>query len=227
MTAEEYGIWSKHHATLFAMHKPTDADLFAAWMPLILPYNLEDFIAGSNFLAQERGSAYRSEHLTLIRGRINERRLAANAARYAAESQQAGEDECRLCRGTGIIIVPHLAYVRHGEWLPPFPLAGIFCGICNFGRSRYDAVWGDAERQKRGKPKPLEWRKYEALVPDWQVMLERREKMVIEESKARQISIYADRTDPLKSVAAGMRLPAPDPKTRGNFKVEGNQIVRT
>ncbi len=204
MTDDDYKTWAAHHATLFLMTSDTDQALFKVWKALVLPYALQDFLEGSDHIAQEKSSAFRTTHLDLIRGRINARRVALAAQRMNDENAGA-RYECGVCRGVGMVIVPHQDFVRDGLWLPPYPTMGICC-LCNRGRARFDSILASIEDAKkhpdkrRVPPPPLSWEKYEALVPRWLRLMDDRESLAREEIKGRKIAAHADRVDPLRRV---------------------------
>jgi hypothetical protein len=201
MTNDDFKVWAMHHATLFMMTSDTDQALFAAWKPLVLPYDLRDFLDGSNHLAQQKTSVFRTSHLGVICERINGQRMAVASRLINEENAQGPRYECGVCRGVGIVSVPHLVCVREGKWWPPYRTMGIYC-LCARGRIKFDsvlAIIGESRRdRKHTPPTPLMFEKYEVLVPNWLLLMDEREALRREEIKARQIAAHADRSAPLR-----------------------------
>lgn len=206
MTDEEFTTWNTHHARLFMMNTPADIELFIAWKPLVIPYDLQDFIEGSNYLATERSMSFRTTHLDIIRQRIHARLIDESRRRIEAEQGSYGEADCPSCFGSGVVSVPHPQNVHMGQWLPPFARAGVFCH-CSLGQAKFASLGRaldeakDARRQNVRLPAaPLAWAKYEALVPNWAELLDCRARQQRAEIEARQHARHADQVSPLAAL---------------------------
>lgn len=204
MTAPEYATWQAHHATLFWMTTGADEALFAAWRPLVMPYDLEDFLEGSNYLATQQGSAFRSTHLSIIVRRIRERRQASMAADTHAADRAAQHEHCSVCGDTGAAIVPHGRFVVDGKWVLPYPTWAVYCR-CTKGRNHFERAYQASQAVEQGqtpRPRPMSWDRYEAMVPDWFSLMMDRANLAKDELHARRVSEHADRTSPLQLAGA-------------------------
>lgn len=203
MTPHEYDTWHEHHAALFLMTSEADIELFRLWRPLVLPYELDDFIEGSNYLATDKAGSFRTTHLTLIRQRINMRRMEEIQKRLDAENTKTHWRECPDCYGVGVVAVPHLDCVRDGQWFPPYHTHAVFCH-CPLGRSKYTSLSDSISEAKASKgpapAMPLSWERYEALVPNWPQLLDTRKRQMASEVKARGVAERADLQSPLKRI---------------------------
>lgn len=203
MTPREYDQWHEHHAGLFLMTSEADIELFRLWRPLVLPYDLADFIEGSNYLATDKAGSFRTTHLGIIRARISIRRLEEIQKRLDAEQAKNQWRECPDCQSVGVVSVPHLDCVKDGQWWPPYHTHGVFCH-CPLGRAKYaslsDSVSEAKARKGRAPAMPLSWERYEAVVPNWPQLLDARKRQMASEVKARGVAQRADLASPLKRI---------------------------
>lgn len=216
MSSEDFEMWTDHHATLFYMRSDADSALFAAWKPLVTPYDFDDFMAGSNWLASNKGGAFRTEHLTLIRERINVARSQQRQAQDDADSHRENRHECQLCHGMRGLTVPHQDYIRDSQWLKPYPTHWIWCR-CSKGREVFEKYY-QAAQDKKGLPRPLDFNAYEARFPTWPGMMLDLENMLKDELAAKVLAQRADFTSPLQQVrqlakGATKQIPGPPAKS--------------
>jgi hypothetical protein len=196
MIAKEYAIWTDHHAALFWMNSPADTALFKAWMPLITPYDLADFLEASNHLATEQASAFRTEHFGIMRRRVEQKRNKRIRAEYERRSEDAQGSLCSICgHGRGVLHVPHQRFIFDGRWIPPYPTCAQYCS-CRLGRVKFDKHYQNA--QQNDKPCPMSWESYVCKVPDWAEILLERERQRQDEDDASNLAAHVDRQTPLR-----------------------------
>lgn len=188
MTDPEYTAWIKHHRSLFQLTTEDDARMFGSWRPLLLEFHQADLIAGSNWIAVNKPDEFRTKHLRMLLDFVRAKHAKLRAAEL--ESQHAdGAVECPLCRGDGLVLVPHPAYVRDGVWYPhglSRVTAAVFC-FCNRGTVRYQGVI-QAHSQGRCK-RPMTITAYEVRVPHWPQLL------VEEENRLRDTRVAIEEAD--------------------------------
>lgn len=167
-----FSDWLKHHCTVFSIYDPERIETVASWQPLFdaAGYTAAELTTATDWLAMNASPKYPSDHLGAIRSRLTDQR----ALDYR-RAEDAYPSQCVLCGGTGRLVVPHLAGVRDGQWLP-LRLTRIratyyTCAVrCSCARGRFGKFDG-----QRGGVTLLSIEEYERRNPGWRKQLVRRE----------------------------------------------------
>lgn len=169
----DWTTWITRHATTFGMND-AELDMLDAWRePFELRgYTVAELLEATTWLAANDPPQWRSEHLARLRKRIE----ASRFARYRAEQAEiAADDErdlCRECRGAGLVVVPHLNFVRDGRWIPPWYTYAVACN-CRRGLRIYEQCRAAAaENDKRRAIVSIG--DYEMVNPRWREQVEQK-----------------------------------------------------
>ena len=175
-----FGEWVKHHATVFGLHAEADVMTLLSWEPLFVAagYTSGDLHAATDWLAVNAPPKFRTEHLGAIQSRIRDTRAVA----YRAEMNAGGEDRgtCTLCGGTGRVVVPHVAGVRDGQWVPIDAARGgasyyTMAVLCRCALGAWVLAHNEEHLRERVPGKRLvTLGEYEQRNPRWRVQREQR-----------------------------------------------------
>ena len=196
MNEEEVGRWIEHHAALFQLTSDADQAMLTAWSELVIDFDLADALEASNWIATQRGAAFRTQHLGLLSARISFRK--SERSRKLDEAYRNRNDFTCLCKGVGVTSVPHPRFVKDGVWIRPWPLVAVTCD-CTIGKAYHERL--TASQIAKEKPVPLAMRAYESRVPHWRRLVSEREAAKKLEQEASRRATYADGLHgPIKAV---------------------------
>lgn len=199
MTNVQWLEWAEYHTQLFRWTAPEDMAMLKLWREPFESrgYTLSELRQASLALAESpKAGIWRAEHFEFILRHVGGRRLAAAQQREEAERRQNERPECRLCNGSGLVVVPSPRSVRGGDWVWPFYTASVTCLCDRAGRwhsnhARY--VEFCREKQRKQPPKMLTLTEYEHLVPSWFELMADRETKRVADRKAREETTHADK----------------------------------
>jgi hypothetical protein len=211
VTDADYDTWVAHYCALFQLTAEADLVMLSKWKPLLAPFELRDMVDAANEVAQNQSQLFRTEHLRLFTS-FARRRQAEAARRRADAENRAHELSCQVCRGTGVVCVPHPAFVKNGEWLPyglSYITAAVSCD-CNRGRAMKATI--DTSQAKREKGQSiLSLMAYEVINPYWVDHLAERVQKDRNALAAIQAAESADKAGRVRRLAAKLaeRFKAP------------------
>jgi hypothetical protein len=171
----EWESWVDKHAAMFALDGDHNAAMFAAWRQVFEArgYTAAELNEATVWIGGNAPPRYRSEHLDLLRRRIEARRLAASQAQVEMQNARGYSADCPRCNGARVLVVPHLGFVRDGRWVCPWPTFAVACG-CVPGRRLWESL--QTHETSKGVPSPLlSIGDYEMSNPAWADQLDERE----------------------------------------------------
>ena len=206
MTEDEYKTWIKFHRDLFQMKAAADAPMFALWWTSLNEYSSHEAREASLAIAHDPDSAgaFRTQHLALLRTKIQASRFARRRAEFAQLDRMADANRCGLCRGAGCVPVPHPDSIIDGFWAHPFYELAVACN-CAKGSHWFNAMNGYLAEKRKSV---MDLRTYEAIVPEW---LEMQKCHELQREAVHNASFHAqtgDRENPIRAEDVATRLAA-------------------
>lgn len=180
MTNDEWIEWQEHHSALFQLNSEADLEMFRAWRPILQDHPFGDLIEASTWIARTKPETFRTQHAAMLSQRVAMRRVERYRLQQAGMDQQAEQDRCKLCRGVGILILPHPKHVEGGVWMSGCT-AAITCD-CRKGQAVFQA-----------RERMMSLTHYEAINRDWPAQLEARDRMILGRAHANGAAGRADR----------------------------------
>lgn len=129
VTDHEWDDWAAYHLTLFRWTGAEDVSMVNLWRPAFESrgYSGEELRAASFKLAMSAAKTWRAEHLEHLLRSISAKRVALAEARRDAENAQMQRPDCGLCKGMGLVSVPHPRSLKAGPMSRPFYFAVVTC----------------------------------------------------------------------------------------------------
>lgn len=180
--------WATRHATIFGLDAERMKTVLS-WEPLFMAagYTMAELNGTTDWLAMNAPPKFWPEHLPAITGRIRDLR----AVEYRTEVDPlADRGTCTTCGGTGRVVVPHVAGIVEGRWVPIAAVAGrpqrytmaVWCR-CALGKW-VEARSGRAlENMATREMRPMGLDEYEGTNPRWRVQMADHERELQERSK--------------------------------------------
>lgn len=195
MTETDYQSWMMYHRSLFGMKAQEDVQMFSHWWPVLMHYSARELREASLAIASdiETAGRYRTEHLALLRSKIQSKRMEAERSLRAHQEERFLNTECQLCGDSGTVSVPHPASIKSEAWVYPFYSASVFCR-CNRGVRLFNSY---SEGFGRSKFTALDFDKYELQFPHWRRLVADREELRKAEYEAKYAAKQGDKRDPI------------------------------
>ena len=179
MIDKDWNAWVNYHATLFGLSSAEDAKMMRLWRPLLAGCGYSELMEASAWIAIHESAKWRTQHADLLHQRVTGQRFRAHRENQERLNREAQDLDCMLCRGAGLVIVPHHENVLEATWMPPQYTEGVAC-TCRKGVAVYNriqslvAAYESDKRRIRVVPL-MSLDAYEARVPGWQDMLVQRD----------------------------------------------------
>lgn len=175
MLSEEFDLWAKHHAAIFALSEKFVAETMSQWFHLFAAagYTARELLEASEWLTTHNPPQKTWDHLGAVQARI--RSVRAVDYRRQVDSHDNDRGTCSLCSGTGRVVVPHLAGVEGDKWVSvkvarsgsSYYTQAVFC-CCALGN------WYDSRNSDDKRPMRLE--AYEVRNPNWRQQMKARDR---------------------------------------------------
>lgn len=204
MTTEEWATFCKKHSDLFALSTDADLSMLAAWRPLLGHFGLNELLEASRFLTGLEAASRKREHCGLMAARVRAQRRAKEQ-QWDEQGWKDRDKSCAVCRGEGILFMPHPQSVKDGAWVSPFYTCLIYC-TCSLGAAKQAAMWNTAQKAEGRCPPPMNLDNYEFKVPNWQELIENRENQRLDQDHEQVVSEAADKAKPIDLAEARQRL---------------------
>lgn len=199
MDREEFKGWSDRYGSLFGMAQEADFQMFDSWFEVFCScgYSVAELDAARLEIAQNP-PRFRNEHLAAIHAAVRGRRKEELRRRFAGQPPDPSEvGECAECGDSGMVVVPHPAYVTAGEWMGHGsfgyrPTAAVACR-CYRGRrvlEHYDSM-PPSQQDRVGRPMGLD--AYQRVAPGWKSLMAKRDRETFAALVAHDASHKADR----------------------------------
>ena len=174
--SDRYNEWGARHASLFGLRSEQDAASVSEWVDLFRKSGItvEELNRASDWLALHQPPKWASEHLGALKSTVE---LLRQQAQSASEPPDRGQ--CTLCRGGGMVSVPHprfmlgLVQPDHPRKSTVFTTAAVLCR-CPLGRWT-DGHRGDKRSDGQERPRMMTLDAYEAVYPNWRAVVEQHE----------------------------------------------------
>lgn len=205
MTNEQWDDWVRMHRTLFWMHSPQDADLFAQWRKLLGTgsYHPLELADASRHVVALVPLPFRDKHLGLMRQHIFGLRAARMIAERAEIERAAMALECKLCAGCGLVAVPHDRAIVNDAWVYPYYETVVTCP-CPMGASAHNRInahdiYQIGAGMRRNKVRVMDLAEYEYLHPEWRGLVRDRVATREHEHAAQWRARLADAASPVRA----------------------------
>jgi hypothetical protein len=192
--ADWYDTWVTRHATTFGLVNAQDMATMASWRPSFeaaeytgaeLNHATDSILLCPDLLGGYAGKM--TSHLQAIRRAVTDHR----SVRFeSAWEQTEDRGTCVDCGGSGRVIVPHIAGVKDGAWLPmkkaranaSYYTMAVICS-CIRGRLMIERLQKTSERLRDKRQCFLTLAHYATRNPNWRTQMEWREKEFSERAK--------------------------------------------
>lgn len=200
MTSAEYTNWQSFYRSVFCVNAaPTDAAMFSHWGEVLGVFSFAELRAATLEVASspEPRAAWRQNHLSMLKAAVMSARYKLQRAEQdELDRQYRDAGECpRKCTG-GMLFVPHPHCVVNDDWTYPYYSAAICCS-CPRGSARYNARSQSDQENDRRTGVWLDIRTYEALHPEWELMVQRHDSKIKSERASEYFAKRGDTTNPI------------------------------
>jgi hypothetical protein len=138
-----------------------------------------------------------ADHLPAVNSAIRD--LRVNAACDSVRETKAEGQPCYVCNWSGLVMVPHPACVKDGDWVPPHYTATVYCTRCGPGNRSYERACELAREKKISAGEPMTFDRYQHhIVPNW------RELLLAKDERDRLMRRAVDATEGVSSTEAAI-----------------------
>jgi hypothetical protein len=200
LSADDYAAWSQHHAALFGMHSRADAAMFSAWHAEFAAcgYSRDELDEATRHCARE-SACTRWDMLQTIHRAIRDDRNRRAAISRRQTSAAGDRGVCDLCHDAAWVVVPHLAFVRDGEWIQHGASRPTMAVTCRCHRGIVAHNTAAATCAKLGLGTPISIERYEMLIDFWRDLIAAAAEDGRRRGRTEAITRDADIAGPLKS----------------------------
>lgn len=200
MVDEEWDAWVDKHASVFGLEAEVNVGMFGAWREVfeVRGYTASELNEATIWIAANDPPRFRSEHLAAIHRRIGAHRLVAWNRQREMQQQREAYETCPRCRGTALVIVPHLACVKDRDWIHPWHTHAVACN-CKRGAMLYENFRNTLQNTSEADLKKKPWVKqlmsigdYEMQNPGWISQMARKDVAQRAEANADRVTRKVD-----------------------------------
>jgi hypothetical protein len=201
-----YEEWRIFHTRLFDLKAKDDELLFKVWKARLADFTLDELCEASLAIAADPGdkARFRVNHLSMLIALILGKRTEAAARERDRQERQFATTTCADCFSVGLVRVPHPDFVRDDVLT-----RGVFLDVacaCNVGAARLNAINARLAAVESDR-RIIDLGQYEAMVPDWRLILAEYEDADEREHDAADLARKIDReAGPIDTQAIAERM---------------------
>jgi len=193
MMESQFDLWQRIHRDLFGLHSADDVRMVGLWDGSLSGYTFEELRDASFAIAADptERARFRANHLAMIHEFVHARRADTAARERARQDREYASAACANCHGVGVVRVPNADFIVDGAFTREF-FVEVACA-CGVGAARFNAInarLAAAESDRR----ILDLAQYEAMVPDWRLILAAADEADEHERAAEDLASQVDRT---------------------------------